>query len=236
MLCVLNTGVQIAEENMRQDRALLDDLGETPILHLYDWQGLSATYGHFIEPKKWLNLEEVDLVNLSLARRPTGGGIVFHIWDYAFSFLMPISHPLFSHNPLDNYRFVNAVVLDVMQSFLSLKESVHLIESSFPVVGEGCEHFCMARPTQYDVVYNGLKIAGAAQRKTKKGYLHQGTISLSYPDESFLRKVLLSQEEVVRAMTMYSFAPLGVVANLEELSIVRQELGKKLAEAFQDRL
>ena len=84
-------------------------------------------------------------LGVSLAKRPTGGGIVFHIWDYAFSFLMPSSHPLFSENPLENYRFVNEVVLDVMQDFLSLKDSVNLIPASFPIPGEDCQNFCMAR-------------------------------------------------------------------------------------------
>lgn len=95
MLRIIHTGTSSATENMALDTKYLQALEGDAILHLYDWIGLPATYGYFIAPDKYLNLDAVAKYGLSLARRPTGGGIVFHIWDYAFSFLMPSSHPFF---------------------------------------------------------------------------------------------------------------------------------------------
>lgn len=235
---VLDTGVSDAATNMLIDEKLLNDLdpqGE-PILHFYQWTHPSATYGYFIRPEKHLNLERARRYRLSFARRPTGGGIVFHIWDLAFSFLMPAAHPAFSFNPLENYRFVNSVVLEVMQLFFSLKEPVSLIPENFPNLGPDCQNFCMAKPTQYDVVYKGLKIAGAAQRKRKQGYLHQGTISLACPDTDLLQEVLLSQKAVLEAMQAYTFAPLGKIWQPHQLQQTRQEIQKRLAQVFLDRV
>src|SRR3989344_5352362 len=116
MLRILNTGIASAEENMAQDERLLQDLdpnGE-PLLHFYRWAGPSLTYGYFVSPDQQINVAEANKYRLALARRPTGGGIVFHIWDLAFSFLMPSDHPAFSLNTLENYRFVNRIVLDAM--------------------------------------------------------------------------------------------------------------------------
>ena len=102
MLRILSTTNTTAQENMSRDTSLLESLKEDPILHLYGWKSPSITYGYFIKPEKYLDLRAISKHGISLARRPTGGGIVFHIWDQAFSFLMPSSHPLFSHNSLDN--------------------------------------------------------------------------------------------------------------------------------------
>src|SRR3989338_6210616 len=123
MLRILNTGIAPAEEIMRFDEKLLQALDRTgePILHLYRWDGPSATFGYFTPPEKHLDLNEAARRRLSLARRPTGGGIVFHIWDLAFSFLMPSDHPFFSLNALVNYQFVNQVVLEVVKEFFSLE-------------------------------------------------------------------------------------------------------------------
>ena len=88
----------------------------------------------------------------------------------------------------------------------------------------------MASPTQYDVVYNGTKIAGAAQRKRKQGYLHQGTISLAYPQIDLLEDVLLSKKDVLQAMQSYTFAPLGRLWKPAQLQKIRKELEKLLAD------
>ena len=235
MLRVLDTGTASAEENMALDASLLDSLGGDPILHHYQWAGPSATYGYFISPEKYLDLAAAQKYRLSLARRPTGGGIVFHIWDLAFSFLMHSSHPSFSLNTLENYRFVNGAVLEAMKESFSISEPMELIPAS-PSLRPDCQNFCMAGPTQYDVVYKGMKIAGAAQRKRKQGYLHQGTISLAFPQIDLLSELLVSKKEVVAAMAAYTFAPLGRTWEPKPLKEARTEIARLLTRKFMTKL
>jgi len=208
----------------------LDPKGE-PILHLYDWQEDSATFGYFIHPDKYLNVEKAKKRKLTLARRPTGGGIVFHTWDLAFSFLLGSEHPSFSQNTLENYAFVNQVVLDAMTAFLKTKGDMELISESVVAPNPVMHHFCMARPTQYDVILKGRKIAGAAQRKTKLGYLHQGTISLAMPKEDLLKDVLLFPE-VYTSMLEYTYAPIKQGWNQNDLDDARIIMKQKLKESF----
>ncbi len=224
MLEILDTGINTAEENMRFDEKLLENLAAdgNPILHLYSWARPSATFGYFIRPENHLDLEKAAIHHLDLARRPTGGGIVFHIWDLAFSFLMPAGCPHFSIGTLQNYEFVNKAVLETVQTYFSL--TPELIIEDAPSLGPDCKNFCMAKPTQYDVVYKGLKIAGAAQRKRKQGYLHQGTISLFAPKIELLTDVLLSKKEVVQAMSSFTFAPIKEIQSLRQTRIDLQKL------------
>ena len=98
-----------------------------------------------------------------------------------------------------------------------------------------CENFCMAKPTRYDVVYKGRKIAGAAQRRQKQGYLHQGTISLAAPHFELMRS-LLHSHEVVDAMSHFTFAPLGFCWNGVTLKEARKEIEKKLTEKLREKL
>jgi len=215
---ILDTGIRSAEENMLLDAHLLETLDPyaLPILHFYDWERESATYGYFVNPADFLNLKEVERRGLQLARRPTGGGIVFHIWDLAFSVLIPAGHPYFSKNALENYQFVNERVLDAVTDFTKKPIPLELIPQTATPLDDACQRFCMAQPTKYDVILQGKKIAGAAQRKTKKGFLHQGTISLKMPSEEYLRAVLLPETKVFEAMQSHTFSLLSPEEGLQE--------------------
>lgn len=222
MLEVLDTGISSAQDNMLFDEKLLENIepNAKPILHLYRWERPSATYGYFIRPESHLNFEMIAKHGLDLARRPTGGGIVFHIWDLAFSFLMPAKHDCFSLNTLENYEFVNQAVLKTVKTYFSLDPE--LIEEDAPSKSPDCRNFCMAKPTQYDVVLGGMKIAGAAQRRRKQGYLHQGTISLFKPEISMLEDVLLSKD-VLQAIASYTYVPIEK-GSLEKARVDLQKL------------
>lgn len=227
---ILDTGTRLAEENMLLDAELLETLDPhaLPILHFYDWAGDSATYGYFVRPSDFLNLSQARKLGLNLAKRPTGGGIVFHIWDLAFSVLIPAGHPQFSENTLDNYAFVNNAVLAAVSSFLDSRPV--LIPENAPAFDPSCTRFCMAQPTKYDVVMHGKKIAGAAQRKTKKGFLHQGTIALKMPSEEYLRAILLPETKVLEAMLANTFPLLREEENLNEgRRALREELENQFA-------
>lgn len=187
---IIDTKIHSAKENMRIDEALLDNLADEPILHFYDWEKPSITHGYFIKPEKWLHLEKLADMGIEIARRPTGGGIVFHLWDLAFSFLLPSDHSCFSKNSLDNYQFVNNIVLKSVKAFITGNCPLNLIAQDREAKFSFSSKFCMARPTKYDLMLKGRKIAGAAQRKKAQGYLHQGTISIANPDLEILKSTL----------------------------------------------
>ena len=206
-----------AAANMGYDAELLKELDPAgqPILHLYDWVRPSLTYGFFAQPEKLLNLEAVERHNFDLARRPTGGGVVFHVWDLAFSVLIPAESSLFSQNTLDNYELINQVVFGVVQEFVGKSALMSLTPHDAMMKNPEQAFFCMARPTKYDLVVGKKKIAGAAQRKMKQGFLHQGTIALQFPDLNLLDEILPS-EAVREAMRQTTFPLLGENDDLEE--------------------
>lgn len=228
---ILDTGRQSADENMRLDADLLEKANcfSKPVLHLYEWEGDSATYGYFTDPGQLLDLSHASKLDLSLARRPTGGGIIFHIWDMAFSVLVP-SHCLeFSTNTLENYAFVNNAVLAAIKEFLGGQPPLSLTPTDFSPWDPDCAHFCMAKPTKYDVMLEGRKVAGAAQRRTKKGFLHQGTIALMMPPPDYLNQILLPGTKVHEAMQAHTCPILGKTASRDQMDAAKAYLRLALA-------
>lgn len=199
-----------------------------PILHLYDWDRDTATYGHFIDPYSLVRKEEADKRGLMLAKRPTGGGMIFHNCDLAFSVLVPANDPHFSLNPLENYAFVNKRVMWVVSQFLGEKS---LLLQSEPIAKDASRHFCMAKPTKYDVMIGDKKVGGAAQRKTRHGFLHQGSICLGVLPTEYLSSLFIA-EGVFENMQLHSFPLLGESWTIETLKEARIKLNTLLQEAF----
>lgn len=231
---ILDTGSHSAEENMKIDADLLEKMqpDDPPLLHFYEWEGKAATYGHFLDPKQFLDLEKAEALGLSIARRPTGGGIIFHVSDLAFSVLVPAHFSYYSINTLDNYDFINSAVKKGIQRFFDSHEELSLLFEEPLPLDENCRHFCMAKPTKYDVMFQGRKVAGAAQRKRKQGYLHQGSIAIALPKEAFLSQILLKGTQVHEAMVATTFSLLGndwTPSDLEEVRItLKQQLQEEL--------
>jgi lipoate-protein ligase A len=87
----------------------------------------------------------------------------------------------------------------------------------------------MAKPTKYDVMWEDKKIAGAAQRKTRKGFLHQGTIALVNPNREYLEQILLPGTKVREAMLAHTCPLLGKSAQAFERERAKQSLRALLA-------
>lgn len=217
---------------MAYDAALLAalDQEEEPILHLYEWEGEAATYGYFLDPDRFLSMEAVRRRGLQLARRPTGGGIIFHLCDLAFSVLMPATHPCCFSRPLENYAFINERVLEAIKRVVDLPGA--LLEEEEAPLDAHCKNFCMATPTKYDVMVQGKKVGGAAQRRTRAGYLHQGSIAIGVLPEGYLRELLVPETHVLDAMRATSFTLLGEGWSAAELEEVRASLRNQLTQLF----
>lgn len=205
-LKIIDTGRDFAKNNMEFDKELLENLSKInkPVLHFYDWHLSSITYGFFIKPEKFLDLKKIKQKKMEIAKRPTGGGIVFHLFDMAFSFLMPKTHKFFFLNSLKNYHFVNNIVKLALLECFNLKENnLYLAKASTMPRND----FCMANPSKYDLLFKGKKVLGSSERRKRGGYLHQSTISLTLPDKNILKDIILPGSKILEGI-FYSTHPL----------------------------
>ena len=89
--------------------------------------------------------------------------------------------------------------------------------------------FCMAKPTKYDVMLDGKKVGGAAQRRTQHGYLHQGSIFLKPVPEEFLEQVLLPSTRVLEGMQQNSYP---LLKEGESIQAAKERIQNRLIEVF----
>lgn len=232
---IIDTGIGLPERNMQLDFELLKTLDSKPqcLLHFYEWDGPSATYGYFTQPLSLLRAEGIVKHQLNIARRPTGGGIIFHQFDLAFSLVLSATHPRFSKNTLENYRFVNTLVAEAVYKAMGLAKLPELF-CSVDCFGRSISRgqFCMAKPTIYDLMIDGRKVAGSAQRKTKKGFLHQGSIAILLPPADFMDDILMADSGIAAAMLRSTYPLLGSSYDLKGLNETRQALKTALIHCF----
>lgn len=220
---LLDTGKATAEKNMLIDADLLKNLQPAQcVLRFYDWVNDSATYGYFTDPFQYLNQSEMRRKKLEIARRSTGGGIIFHLSDLTFSVFIPSNHPNFSVNTLENYKFINSLVLQSVQPLSKNCLGLLAVNNA----KENNSNFCMAAPTIFDVMIGKRKVAGGAQRRTNKGFLHQGSISLALPPKSFLEGLLT--DDMITKMQQNTYSLLGTDWTQSDLEDARHNLKSNL--------
>lgn len=136
-----------------------------PILRVYRWVRPALSFGYFgkFAPVKaaWPDREWV--------RRMTGGGVVPHGEDITYTVIAPMAEPLGSMSARESYQAVHARLAD----WLTRRGRASRLAEASPPTGNGV---CFESPVEADVLADGRKLAGAAQRRTKEGLLLQGSI------------------------------------------------------------
>ena len=158
---------------MAIDEVLLSS-GRSAILRFYRWNKPAISFGYFV------NFTEACAVagDRVMVRRWTGGGIVPHGDDLTYSIMIGSNDKTFSLSSKIVYQRVHAALSNALREF---GIPAVLTEANEPKLSEAC----FANPVASDVMENGRKIAGAAQRKTRSGLLHQGSIQRENLNEKF---------------------------------------------------
>jgi len=151
--------------NMAIDEALLQ-CATQPILRIYGWREPALSLGYF---SRYTEAEQT-AAGRTMVRRWTGGGLVEHGEDITYTLIVPTGASFLRHNALESYRLIHEHIAQWLRAN-GLKADV-IAENA----AGGAASACFVRPVQYDIVAQGVKIAGAAQRRTRWGLLHQGSI------------------------------------------------------------
>lgn len=158
--------------NMAFDEALLNAAVESGFcaLRFYAWDQPTVTLGHFQPPDDpILNLRFPTLPRI---RRLSGGGAILHDRELTYSCVVPADHPL-ARNPGSIYDEVHARIVAVLTDLgvsCGLRGS-QLVEPE--------PFLCFGRGDARDIILNGHKIVGSAQRRRRGAILQHGSILLS---------------------------------------------------------
>jgi len=188
----LDSGTNTPAYNMALDEALLENaatLGQ-PVLRFYGWTEPCATFGY---SQKITQIEAATKL-CPLIRRCTGGGLVPHNGDWTYSLIFPPDHEwavlAATESYLRNHKLLQA-------AFEEIGVETELAKSCRrPKPGE-----CFEGHELHDLLWNGKKIAGAAQRRNRHGLLIQGSVQpvgdWSHPNwRDFLSQGCLQLEDI----------------------------------------
>lgn len=162
---------------MAVDEWLLEQVQE-PTLRVYQWSGEWGTLGYFGK----LDAAMEALPDLQWVRRWTGGGTVDHRNDWTYTLAVPRSEPLARTKAAESYRWIH----QALAAALAGEGIVAAMSGGEMMTGNA---LCFANPVSQDLITaNGEKLAGAGQRRTKAGLLHQGSVAAAVADaESTMR-------------------------------------------------
>ncbi|MDX1681147.1 MAG: hypothetical protein R3242_10500 [Akkermansiaceae bacterium] len=157
-----------------------------PILRVYQWKGewgslgyfgsLSAAQSSFPEINQWV-------------RRWTGGGTVDHRSDWPYTLVMPSTGDDQRLGGAESYRSIHQALAEAIgPEGLEVKLSGGEAETGHAS--------CFDNPVTHDLVDGSAhKIAGAGQKRTQDGLLHQGSVALpvASPEQSRTRAQRLAE-------------------------------------------
>ena len=165
-----------APMNMAVDEALLE-FAAGPTIRFYRWRSPALSFGYF---GKFSDVA-IYAAERDLVRRWTGGGIVFHGEDLTYSIVIPASAPGFDESSLMIYEKVHRALCEALvkagqRAVVAGGADPGGFAAATRAAVSASGYNCFANPVHADVMMGGQKIAGAAQRRTRRGLLQQGSI------------------------------------------------------------
>ena len=187
---VLETGYNNAAFNMAIDEALIENIGDAPILRIYGWRPGAVSIGYFQSIQEEVDLEKCSKIGVDVVRRLTGGGAVLHEFELTYSFITK----QYPQNIMESYSWIcEAIVVSINR----LGFDANFIPLN-------------------DIVVKGKKVSGSAQTRRKGVLLQHGTVLLGVdvdkmfcvlkvPSEKLKDKIIKDVKERVTSLSGITF-------------------------------
>lgn len=187
---VLETGYNNAAFNMAIDEALIENIGDAPILRIYGWRPRAVSIGYFQSIQEEVDLEKCSKIGVDVVRRLTGGGAVLHEFELTYSFITK----QYPQNIMESYSWIcEAIVASINR----LGFDANFIPLN-------------------DIVVKGKKVSGSAQTRRKGVLLQHGTVLLGVdvdkmfcvlkvPSEKLKDKIIKDVKERVTSLSGITF-------------------------------
>lgn len=189
----IESGPLDGAHNMAVDEALLscfDPEISRPVFRIYGWEPPSLSLGRFQQAGEILDQDRIRAAGISVVRRITGGGVIYHADELTYSLVCAPRHVPSAASIKESFRVLTSFLMEFYRKLG--------LEPSYAVDSAGCPSplgerspFCFAGRETYDIIIENRKIGGNAQRRLKNVIFQHGSIPVVNRAElgaAFLRK------------------------------------------------
>ena len=165
-----------AAMNMAIDEALIE-YATFPSIRFYRWHSPALSFGYF---GRFSDVADHASAR-DVVRRWTGGGIVFHGDDLTYSIVIPVSDAVCNESSMSLYKKIHRALVNAFngigkRAVVAGGVDFRGIAAAMRTAVSASGYNCFANPVRADVMIDSRKIAGSAQRRTRRGLLQQGSI------------------------------------------------------------
>jgi len=168
--------------NMAKDEAILRmySCQKIPTLRIYGWNAPWVSLGYNQKAEDVLNMP----IGVPFVRRITGGAAILHDQEITYSISCSRNDLDLSNSVKESYRVICSFLkffyleLGLKAEFAveAFRKNKDLISSRESFSFDKQENFCFSAWQKLDLLVNGKKIGGNAQRYTRNAIFQQGSI------------------------------------------------------------
>jgi lipoyl(octanoyl) transferase len=185
---LINDGPGDPAWNMAVDEALArvrDERSSLPTLRLYTWAPHALSLGYF-QKTGGIRFDELKRLGIVPVRRITGGRAVLHFEDLTYSITISSAGEM----PAGVFASYHYLCRGLLAAFSILGIDAGLGSERS---GRGAPDACFALSTGADIIFNGRKFVGSAQKRIGSSLLQHGSILLR-PQTEILGRIFENGE------------------------------------------
>jgi len=185
----LDTGEGNAFFNMALDEAVVDAVRKKespPTFRVFEWAEPAITVGYSQCIRDAIDFGRCEREGVAVTRRLTGGRAVFHDDDLGYSMIGSRGDPAFGGRIRDTFRSIHEMLV---RALWGIGLDARLYDSAS---GDGSgdtviAFSCWDRVYRFDILLDGGKLVGSAQRRFGDVFLQQGSIIIGTPQADIAR-------------------------------------------------
>jgi len=183
------------ENNMAMDAALLDQIDQSSnirtIVRFYGWRKPTISLGRNQKIENAVDAGYCLANGIDIVHRPTGGRAVLHDDELTYAVVSNDSS-CFGDTIYGNYRRVSEA-LCLGYNRLGVPAMLAPDTRRINALNNGADPPCFLSPSRYELIAGGRKIAGSAQRRTRRSFLQHGSMPITCNFEVLARATRLAQ-------------------------------------------
>jgi lipoate-protein ligase A len=169
------------KSNMAIDSALFEEVtsSSTPrtIVRFYQWSRPTLSLGRNQKIEKAVDTDYCTAQGIDVVHRPTGGRAVLHDDELTYAVISNDS-TYFGDTIYGNYKAVSEALC---RGYNAIGVSAVLAPDTKKVSGfeSGADLPCFMSPSRYELMVDGRKVVGSAQRRVRDTFLQHGSMPIT---------------------------------------------------------